>query len=114
MNKCTIHKGDKCTKCNAEIEIYEQDGNIIYLACPNIKDGIGHTDFTSDIKTLINLGWEFDIQFDECTICGNNLKDRKVQYISLPIKKSEIPIPTDKIMYALCMNCSSKLQVNAD
>lgn len=114
MNKCTIHKGDKCTKCNAEIEIYEMDGNIIYLACPNIKDGIGHTDFTSDIKTLINLGWKFDIKFDECTICGNNLNNQKVQCITLPMEKSNFPISEDMIMYVLCMHCSSKLQVNAD
>lgn len=77
-NENEIHKGEKCTKCGAEIEIYDQDGDIVYLSCPNSEGDDGHTEYTSDIKTLAGCGWEFD---DEEIIKAAITQDISLQYI---------------------------------
>lgn len=59
-NENEIYKGEKCVKCDAEIEIFDQDGDIVYLSCPNSEGDDGHTEYRSDIKTLVKCGWDFD------------------------------------------------------
>lgn len=53
-----VFPGEKCIICNTEIEVYEQDGDTIYLSCPNSKGDDGHTEYRFDKEFLEKCGWK--------------------------------------------------------
>ena len=54
-----ILPGDKCELCDAEIEVFDEVDEIVFLACPHIEDGDGHTEHNGIKKSILEAwGWK--------------------------------------------------------
>lgn len=55
-----IYPGEKCIKCGKEIEIYDHDGDDVYLSCPDGEGDDGHTEYSIKAEYLKYYGWKID------------------------------------------------------
>ena len=72
-----VYPGDKCSRCGAEIEVFEVDGSDVYLSCSDSR-GYDHDGYRYTMKQLLSWGWKFD---DEEIIESVVDKNITLQYI---------------------------------